>query len=129
MTPEVRALSEVRGVWAMPAAEEQSPSDRVPAPVMKRHGCPSGSDAVGADSVGSLDMQDPSSQELEEAMLEVRKSLAKMQQPSRSAADALAEHGFSSGSLPACASSQGAGSCPACGLEVSGLPLCSTLKK
>ena len=28
-------------------------------------------------------------------MLEVRKSLAKMHQPTRSAADALAEHGFS----------------------------------
>ena len=131
VTPEVRALSEGRGVWAMPAAEEQSPSDRVPAPLMKRHGCPSGSDAVGADfcTVGSLDLQDPSSQDLEEAMLEVRKSLAKMQQATRSAADALAEYGFSSGSLPACcASSQRAGSCTACGLEVSGLPLCSTLK-
>ena len=69
--------------------------------------CASGSDAVGADfcTVRSLDLQDPSSQELEETMLEVRKSLAKMQQATRSAADALAEHGFSPGSLPACCAS------------------------
>ena len=36
VTLEVCALSEGRGVWAMSAAEEQGPSDKVSAPFMKR---------------------------------------------------------------------------------------------
>ena len=32
----VHVLSEGRGVWAIPSAEEQGPSDRVPVPLMKR---------------------------------------------------------------------------------------------
>jgi len=125
VAPEVSVLSEGTRVRAIPVAEQHDPSGRAQELMMERHRHAPGDDTrrSDCDTATSLDVQGPATQELEEAMLEVRKSLARMQQATRCAAEALAEHGFSSGFLSACpASPQRAGSCPACGLEASGPP-------
>merc|ERR1712136_257351 len=132
VAPEVSVLFEGTRVRAIPVAEQHDPSGRAQELMMERHRHAPGDDTrrSDCDTATSLDVQGPATQELEEGMLEVRKSLARMQQATRCAAEALAEHGFSSGFLSACpASPQRAGSCPACGLEASGPPSLARLKK